>query len=250
MRMQVANKVALITGSGKGLGKAFAGALLARGARVCLSDVDPKTLQATYDEYASQFGKENVCSTPCDVTVESNLKDVFAEARQNFKGLDIVVNNAGIADESTWDKMVDINLKGVMRGTLMGMDAMKSTNGGKGGIIINIASMAGLLPVGHVPAYTATKHGVVAYTKSWAINTETLNNNIRLVCLCPAYTDTDIIKMPENAVCGKSLANASLQELGVMSVDTVVAAFLKLLDDSDNHGKALSVMKGKGMQYF
>ncbi|XP_033751091.1 15-hydroxyprostaglandin dehydrogenase [NAD(+)]-like [Pecten maximus] len=248
--MQAANKVALITGSGKGLGKAFAGALLQRGARVCLSDVDPKTLQSTYDEFVSQYGPENVCSSPCDVTVESNLKDVFSKTRQDLKGLDIVVNNAGIADESKWDKMVDINLKGVVSGTLMAMDGMKPNNGGRGGIIVNVASMAGLIPVAHVPAYSATKHGVVAYTRSWAKHPESTGNNIRMVCLCPAYAQTDIIKMHNRAAQGEDLAKASIMELGVMSVDTVVTAFLKLLDDRDNHGKALSVTRAEGMRYF
>ncbi|XP_060082748.1 15-hydroxyprostaglandin dehydrogenase [NAD(+)]-like [Ylistrum balloti] len=248
--MQVANKVALITGSGKGLGKAFAGALLQRGARVCLSDVNPETLQTTHDQYASKFGRENVCSCPCDVTVEANLKDLFSKARQDLKGLDIVVNNAGIADESKWDKMVDINLKGVISGTLMGMEAMKTANGGSGGIIVNVASMAGLIPVAHVPAYSATKYGVVAYTKSWAENPESVDNNIRMVCLCPAYTKTDIMKMTDYSVHNSDIANASVVKLGIMSVETVVTAFLKLLDDNDNHGKALSVMNAKGMHYI
>lgn len=247
--MQVANKVALVTGSGKGLGKAFAGALLQRGARVCISDVDPKTLQTTYDEYTSQYGRENVCSIPCDVTVESDLKDVFSKTRGELKGIDIVVNNAGIANEAMWDKMVDINLKGVIRGTLLAMDAMKTVNGGKGGVIVNVASMAGILPVAHVPAYSAAKHGVVAYTRSWAKNPESTDNNIRMVSLCPAYAKTDILKMDKGAAHGEVLVEESFDKLGIMSVDTVVEAFLKILDDSDNHGKALSVTKMKGMAY-
>ncbi|XP_041049276.1 15-hydroxyprostaglandin dehydrogenase [NAD(+)]-like isoform X2 [Carcharodon carcharias] len=140
--MSLAGKVALITGAAQGLGKAFAEILLKNGAKVSLLDINIAAgleLKSTFDKV---YGAPQTMFTPCDVTSDDQLKDAFKKTVENFLQLDIVCNNAGIGDEKNWERCVDINLVSMIRGTYLGLNYMSKKNGGAGGVIINISSMA------------------------------------------------------------------------------------------------------------
>ena len=98
--MEVSDKVCIITGSAQGIGKAYAAKLLENGAKICLADLNENTGNTTLKEFQETFGTDHVCFKRCDVTVEddfSNLFD-FAENFFNVKGIDMLVNNAGISE--------------------------------------------------------------------------------------------------------------------------------------------------------
>ncbi|XP_067852038.1 15-hydroxyprostaglandin dehydrogenase [NAD(+)]-like isoform X2 [Heptranchias perlo] len=166
--MLIAGKVALVTGAAQGLGKAFAEVLLKNGAKVSLLDINNAVGQEAKDAFDKIYGAQQTMFIHCDVTSESQLKDAFERTIGNFLQLDIVCNNAGIADEMNWQKCVDVNLVSVIRGTYLGLQYMSRKNGGAGGVIINVSSLAGIEPIIFAPVYTASKHGVVGFTRAMA----------------------------------------------------------------------------------
>merc|ERR1711934_492494 len=176
--MDVRDKVAIITGSAQGLGRAFAVRLLEAGVRVCLSDVNTDKGEKTLKELEERFGKKKVCFVPCDVTLEEEFKILFDKAEEHFNVgcVDILANNAGINCNYGWRKCMNINIMGVMIGTEIAMERMKKS--GKPCQIINTASIAGLVTdTGEsdwLVSYMVSKHGVVALTRSLA----SCSNNI------------------------------------------------------------------------
>ena len=139
--MDVRDKVAIITGSAQGLGRAFAVRLLEAGVRVCLSDVNTDKGEKTLKELEERFGKKKVCFVPCDVTLEEEFKILFDKAEEHFEVgcVDILANNAGINCNFGWRKCMNINIMGVMIGTEIAMERMKKS--GKPCQIINTASI-------------------------------------------------------------------------------------------------------------
>ncbi|XP_028838417.1 15-hydroxyprostaglandin dehydrogenase [NAD(+)]-like isoform X2 [Denticeps clupeoides] len=140
--MSLSGKVAVVTGAAQGLGKAFARVLLKNGTKVALLDVDEDAGAATEAALRDEFGSDATLFLRCDVCSDEEMKNAFQKTLQQFGRLDVVCNNAGIINETNWQKMVDVNLNGVVRGTYLALQHMKKENGGQGGVIINVASMA------------------------------------------------------------------------------------------------------------
>lgn len=238
-------RVAVVTGSAQGLGKVFSGVLLERGSKVCISDVNQSELEKTYKEFKSKYA-ENVISQQCDVTDSEQLKEVFRKTKDTYGQLDLVVNNAGIVNEKNWQQCIDVNLNGTIRGTMLGMEYMRKDKGGKGGLILNMSSLAGIFPVNYTPAYAASKHGVIGYTRSWSMHPDVVNNGVRLVCLCPAFVDTDMIKMDDDSkFVGTDLAQQVIEKFGIMSTDHIIPVFVNAIEDEENNGSVISItLKG------
>ncbi|XP_022329778.2 15-hydroxyprostaglandin dehydrogenase [NAD(+)]-like [Crassostrea virginica] len=236
-------KTALITGAAQGLGKAFATELLQRGCKVCAADINENSLQRTVTEWKNQYGDDFVIASRCDVTKGKELEETFKQTKSTFSHIDIVVNNAGVVNENNWEKCLNINLTAVIRGSQLGLEYMRKDRGGQGGVIVNVSSMAGIYPVAFGPVYAASKHGVIGFTRSMGLHPEVKKNGVRLVCFCPAFTDTDILKSQPISTIDKELYQQALNELGIMRVSQVSEAFLKLLADQDNSGSALVVNK-------
>uniref|UniRef100_A0A2K5HEK6 15-hydroxyprostaglandin dehydrogenase [NAD(+)] n=1 Tax=Colobus angolensis palliatus TaxID=336983 RepID=A0A2K5HEK6_COLAP len=141
--MHVNGKVALVTGAAQGIGRAFAEALLLKGAKVALVDWNLEAgvqCKAALDE---QFEPQKTLFIQCDVADQQQLRDTFRKVVDHFGRLDILVNNAGVNNEKNWEKTLQINLVSVISGTYLGLDYMSKQNGGEGGIIINMSSLAG-----------------------------------------------------------------------------------------------------------
>ena len=139
--MDICGKVAVITGSAQGIGRAYAVRLLEAGAKVCLSDLNKAMGERTLSELGDRFGKNKVCFSLCDVTKEEDLKSLLDTAETHFKVgcVDILVNNAGVNVNLGWKKCLDINLMGVINGTMTAVERMK--NADKPCQIINTASI-------------------------------------------------------------------------------------------------------------
>ncbi|CAG2235984.1 HPGD [Mytilus edulis] len=230
--------VAIVTGGAKGLGKAFCEALLKRSYKVCFCDVDTDEGENTQQFLAKQYGNGNVYFQKCDVRSENDFTALFNGVLKKYSSIDLIVNNAGIIHETQWKNCVDINLNGVIQGSMLAMDHMKHG----GGVIVNVSSLSGVLPTLYAPVYAATKAAVVNFTRSWAMNPAVTQNNIRMVTMCPAFADTDIIKdIKEEQFQGKQFVAPFMEKLGIMPLERVTEGFLKVLDDQDNNGKSLIV---------
>ncbi|XP_046981453.1 15-hydroxyprostaglandin dehydrogenase [NAD(+)]-like [Schistocerca americana] len=192
-RMDPSGKVALITGAAGGLGRAFSRALLAAGAKVVLSDVDEAAGKKAVDELEKEFGKGNAIFVKADVTNSASLEEVFKAAKSTFKRLDIVVSNAGIMRDSLWEKQIDINIKGVVHTMLLAYKHMGKHEGGNGGVVVNLSSVAGLEPVSVLPIYAGTKHAVAAMTRSYGDKLHLDKTGVSVMALCPGASDTPLV---------------------------------------------------------
>ncbi|XP_032917177.1 15-hydroxyprostaglandin dehydrogenase [NAD(+)] isoform X3 [Catharus ustulatus] len=140
--MHVNGKVALVTGGAQGIGRAFVQALLGKGAKVALLDRNSEAGQESKAALDEQFEAQRTLFIQCDVTEQEQLRGAFKKVIEHFGRLDIVVNNAGVNNEKDWESTIQINLTSVIRGTYLGLEYMRKGNGGDGGVIINISSLA------------------------------------------------------------------------------------------------------------
>ncbi|XP_046435296.1 15-hydroxyprostaglandin dehydrogenase [NAD(+)]-like [Neodiprion fabricii] len=192
--MQVEHKTALVTGGADGIGFACAKELLRNGAaHVAILDLATSPGVESVRKLNTEFGEGRGIFVVCDVTKDSEFEAAFAKTFEEFGGLDIVVNNAGIANESMWESMIDVNLKGVVRGTILGLRHLGKDNGGKGGIIVNTASIFGLEPSAWSPVYSAVKHGVVGLSRSFGATYHYEKTGVRVMTICPSFTRTNFV---------------------------------------------------------
>ncbi|RUS72062.1 hypothetical protein EGW08_020177 [Elysia chlorotica] len=242
-------KTAFVTGAAQGLGKAFSEALLEKGARVCLTDIQSKKGLLIENELQKKYGKDKCMFMQCDVSSTENLKQSFSAAVSKFGHIDLIVNNAGIADESQMEKMIGINLIGAITGCLLGVEHMRKDKGGKGGVIINVASTAGLVPVYFSANYCASKYGLVGFHLSSASNPHLKEMGVQFGCLCPAFTDTAIIKLDPKKVDYFDEAQKIISQVGINQVETVVQGFLQLVESPNCNGDIVTVTAHDGIQY-
>lgn len=191
------NKVAVVTGARRGMGKAHALALANKGAKVVVTDIDEKECQLVVDEII-QKGGEAACFK-MDVSNVAEINQVFDKIVEKFGRLDILINNAGIYSpkmalemtEADWDKTIDINLKGEF---FCAQRAAKEMAKNKWGRIVNVASIAsGQVGVGIAGGahYTASKGGIIAMTETMAIEWASLGINANVVA--PGAIDTPMV---------------------------------------------------------
>jgi NAD(P)-dependent dehydrogenase (short-subunit alcohol dehydrogenase family) len=219
-------KVAVITGAGSGMAKASCKVFVREGARVVAGDIS-----GAEQDTAAEIGK-NVLGVHCDVTIESDVEAMMAAAMSEFGRVDAVLNVAGIGaggpldeiDMAAYDRVTDVNLRGVIHGIKHGLRAIKQT--GEGGAIINWSSAGGMNSSLGSGIYAATKGGVIAITKSASI--EGGQVGIRVNAICPGFILTEIMGAGGlNSPRGPELQKkASLGRAGQPQEVAEVAAFL------------------------
>lgn len=250
--MLLEGKVALVTGGAQGLGKAFSEELLKNKAKVCICDLNTKTGEETIREWTSKYGRNVAMFLRCDVTNHDQFEDVFKMTIARFGGLDIVVNNAGVnLENESWRTTIMVNVIGVIEGTKLADKYMSKTSGGRGGVIVNVASTAGLTPVFFTPVYVASKYSVVGFTRSVAMNPDVGRSGLRFVCLCPGFTDTSMLSsgLKSEGISGNKLTEELLTSTGINTVEFVVEGFMQLLLTDDNNGGVMAVTKQRGIRY-
>jgi 3-oxoacyl-[acyl-carrier protein] reductase len=193
--MELKEKVALITGSGQGLGKMTAECFVKEGAKVIISDVIAERVRIVAEELKqSGYKVEYVVG---DVRFKKNADDMVKKAVDSFGRLDILVNNAGICNlgpidemsEKDWDDCIEVDIKGVFLCTQAAVKVMKKQNEG---CIINMSSIHGLQGMPERGPYSVAKAGVVNLTRTLAA--ELGRYNIRVNCVAPGFTMTDGFK--------------------------------------------------------
>ena len=243
--MKITDKICIITGSAQGLGKAIALKLLEHGAKVCISDVNASSGQRTLEEFRKFFGKAKVCFIKCDVTKQDELINLFDEAQAFFKVsvVDMLVNNAGINTNLGWKKCMEVNIIGVLTGTDIAMERMKSR---KQGCIINVASLAGIISGTGKDGmgYFESKHAVVSLTRTLAADFN--DTGIEIKCLCPSWMNTQftssITSSPGISKNSKHEMAKSIKSAGgLLDVEYVAQGFIELIKNCGN-GAVLGIL--------
>jgi NAD(P)-dependent dehydrogenase (short-subunit alcohol dehydrogenase family) len=189
----LADKHAVVTGGGRGIGAAIAAALAGEGATVSVLGRDPARLGAQVESLGGGTRAQGVA---VDVTDEASVRSAFAAVRARFGRVDILVNNAGQAESAPlaktalalWQRMLEVNLTGTFLCTREALPEMTARGAGR---IVNVASTAGLVGYAYVSAYCAAKHGVVGLTRAAAL--ECAKTGVTVNAVCPGYTETDMV---------------------------------------------------------
>ena len=184
--MKLEGKTALITGAGKGIGRAIALRFAGEGASVVIAEIDEGAGQTVAQEVTSAGGKALFVKT--DVTQEAQVKAAIDRAVAAFGRLDILVNNAGIL-RGDWHAVIDVDLNGVYYGCRHGAEAIAA---GGGGVVINLSSIFGLVAAGiGIEPYVASKHAVLGLTREFALAYAA--RGVRVNCINPGFIDTEMV---------------------------------------------------------
>ncbi len=252
--MKLANKLAFITGGGRGIGRAIAIAFAREGASVALA----ARTHDQIEEVANEIGV-GAAAFVCDVALFGDVERAFELTIKKFgRAADILVNNAGIAetapfvktDEAMWQRHLAVNLTGTFHCTRLALPAMLVAGWGR---IINIASIAGKTGAPYISAYAASKHGVLGLTRTLAL--EVAANGITVNAICPGYVDTEMTSRGvENIVARtgisaeeatEALKRMSPQNRMVTAEEVAALALLLASDDGRGiNGQAINVDGG------
>ena len=256
--MRLTDRITLITGGGRGIGRAIALAFAREGARVALVARTMEQVARVAREIAEAGGAE-AAAFPCDVAERESVESAFAAARAWFgRGPDILVNNAGMAEsaplvktsDELWQRLLAINLSGTFYCTRAALPEMLERGWGR---IINVASVAGKTGAPYISAYAASKHGVLGLTRSVAL--EVATKGVTANAICPGYVQTGMTERAvENitAKTGKSAAEAraTLERMSpqnrLVTAEEVAAVALLLASEDGRgiNGQAINVDGG------
>jgi len=259
-RYDLEGQVAIVTGGGRGIGRAIALRLAREGASLTVADLNLANAQGVVDEIAAAGGQ--ALALRVDVTRKADTEQMVQATVAHFGRLDILVNNAGIGavaplletDEATWDALMNVNAKGVLFCSQAAAHQLIAQGGG--GRIINNASGAGKIAPGKstpLGAYAASKHAVVALTKQMGL--ELSDHGILVNCVCADIVDTDMWDLidrevarlegaPVGSVKARAVAGIPLGRIQQPEDVANVVAFLASSDASYMTGQTYNVCGG------
>jgi 15-hydroxyprostaglandin dehydrogenase (NAD) len=246
--MDPKGRVAIITGGASGIGLATAKLLAANAARLVIADIRPDAGAAAVRDIEAGGGEARFVQI--DVTRRGDLERMLDYAVEQFGRVDIVDNNAGVSERGldffapgsdAWEKTLAIDLEAVIRGTQLAVQQLRRQGGG--GVVINTASMGGLIPMAPSPVYAASKAGVIHFTRSLAYLAD---EGIRVNVICPTFTDTPLVRMA-----GEEVIEQMKQEVGgLLTPEQVAEGVLELVRDDSRAGAVMRVTVRKGIDYI
>ncbi len=258
--MELSGQVAIVTGGGRGIGRATALELARLGADIAIAELDTATAEKSASEVQALGRKAIVVAT--DVTKRADLAAMVQRTTRQFGRIDVLINNAGIyraaatldVTEEHWDAIMDINAKAVFFATQAVLPAMLAQ---KRGAIVSLASMAGKIGSRTNLPYNASKAAVISMTKSLALAHAA--DGIRVNCVCPGFVETDMwakVAKEQGALLGMSADEFTRQRkhsvpLGRMETPEDVASVIGFLASPRSAyitGQAISVDGGLVMQ--
>jgi len=243
MDLKLNNKVAIITGSSRGIGKSIAEQLVLHGCKVVI-------LSRKIDELnkvKEQINSDNIICYACDTTNQSEFKEIVQEVYDKWGSIDILINNAGITrdklllrlNEDDWDRVINVNLKGYYNTIKIVSRFMLKNRSGK---IVNISSIIGQIGNSGQSNYAASKAGVEGMTRALAV--ELGSKNININCIAPGYIKTEMTSNLNNKVIDGMKSNIPLNKLG-LSVDVAnLACYLSSELSSYITGQVINIDGG------
>ncbi|KAK7465898.1 hypothetical protein BaRGS_00037550 [Batillaria attramentaria] len=240
MAIELAGKSVFLTGGSRGIGRAILGAMLSKGARVLFCNANADRGREAEEFMKKKYGVDDVIFRQCDVRNADQLKKCFGEAVSTFGAVDICVNNAGLVDEKKWEKAIAVNTTAQIRGSLLALEHMRRDKGGRGGIIVNMSSIAGLMPIYNGPVYCATKHAIK--------HPKMKEFGVRWHCVCPGPIDTDFHNIVEGHIMDPQVIRDMFSQL-MMDPSDFGEEFLKIIQNESTDDVITEVWKGKGVVY-
>lgn len=247
-------KVAIITGGSRGIGKGIATVMAKQGAKIAIADLLKDEAEKTVAELNSSGGTAMAVQT--DICDFDQVKSMVLQVKEKFGSVDILVNNAGWdkmipfdkTDPALWNKIIDINYKGVLNCVFCVMEQMKAQNYGK---IINIASDAGRVGSSGEAVYAGTKGAVISFSKSMARELARYQINVNVIC--PGPTNTPLVaEMKQDSEFNNKVLSSMekiipLKRMGVPEDIAYAVTFLSSKESDFITGQVLSVSGGLTM---
>lgn len=248
--------VALITGSGSGIGRALSLALAKKGVGLSVVDYSEsaglETVRLVEEEYLrleKHLDRPRALFIKCDVSKPGDIVSTFKQHKEFFGRLDICINSAGISERGnftkdcssngtgSWRSVIDVNLVGVIDCTRLAVQAM--LDGGHAGTILNVGSAAGLYPSYDGPLYSATKGGVVLFSRSLGVLAK---QKIRVNVICPEFIATEMTKpLSDEFIKGFD---------GFIPMEKFLQGAFELLEDDSKAGACLWISNRRGLEYW
>ena len=247
--MKLENKVAIITGGARGIGRAIAEMLAGEGANPVVVDVDINEAENTAKELRSGTGRDSM-AMQIDVSSAADAERMAKEVTDKYGRIDILVNNAGITrdallvrmKEDAWDKVLAINLKGVFNCTQAAAKVMMKQRSGK---IVNMASIIGIIGNVGQANYAASKGGVIALTKTSAKELSAWNINVNAIA--PGFIDTKMTQALDEKQRQELLGLIPLKRLGMPQDVARLVLFLASGDSDYITGQVIRIDGGMAM---
>ena len=241
--MDIEEKVAIVTGAARGIGRATAVTLAQAGARaVVLADLRSELSEESADLVRAAGAEARPVST--DVASLASLRALVEETERRYGALHVLHNNAGIGEGAIdWPSVsderaaaiVDVNLRGAILGTRLALDPIRRSGGGA---IVNTASGAAFTPLPPQAVYAATKAGVVHFTRSCAPLAE--SHGVRVSCVCPGLVETDMVR--DTGPDGPApWLQAFIDAVEMLAPEDIAAKVLELIRDPESGGLVVSV---------
>jgi NADP-dependent 3-hydroxy acid dehydrogenase YdfG len=192
-------QVAIITGGGSGIGRAFAEALAGAGTKVVIASRRKEVLRRTADQINSKFASERIFPYEFDIRELGQIDELARDVFERWQSIDVLVNNAGLAvpetvdkiTEDGWDKVMDTNLRGVMQLVRAVLPHMIANDFGD---VVNVSSQAGKHGYADVPSYCASKFGLLGYAEALRDHVRKAGANIRVFNFCPGLVDVENVQ--------------------------------------------------------
>ena len=192
----LSEQVAIVTGGGSGIGRAFAEALASAGARVVIASRRTDVLGRTADEINAAIGSELVFSYEFNIRDRGQTEELVADVHGRWQAIDVLINNSGLAVAETveemtddgWERVMDTNLRGVMQLVRATLPFMRKNDFGD---IVNVSSQAGKHGYADVPSYCASKFGLLGYAEALRDDVRKTGANIRVFNFCPGLVDVE-----------------------------------------------------------
>jgi len=233
----MADRVAVVTGASSGIGEATANALAREGYAVALAARRQGRINEIAEHISADGGK--AIAIPTDVTDESSARALIQTANDELGSLDVLVNNAGVmllgpilgADVEHWQRMVGVNLLGLLYCTHPALQIMQEQGGGH---IVNVSSVAGRTARFGSGVYNATKWGVGAFSES--LRQEGANYNIRVTIIEPGFVETELQGHNENPMVVETIEKSRQQIGKVLQADDIANAILYAVQQPEHVG--------------